>query len=127
MGVPSTYTKEHAAEILARVAAGEPLAKVCREIGPHRSVVYDWAKQHEDFAAALKVARDDGEEAIAAECLEIADDRDDKPDSRKVRVWTRLQLLARWNPKKWSERTTLVGDKDNPVAITTIERRVVKP
>jgi hypothetical protein len=126
----STYTPAHAAAILERLAGGEPLAAICRDIGPHRSVVYDWADAHPDFGEALKRARLDGEEAILADCLTIADDgrRDyvtdedgrevvdhDHIQRSKLRVWTRLQLLAKWNPTKWGDRVQHANDPENPL------------
>ena len=33
----------------------------------------------------------------------------------KLRIETRLKLLACWNPSKYGNKTILQGDKDNPL------------
>lgn len=131
MGRPSLYTAEVVEAICERLSEGEPLAQICRGEGmPAARTVRDWIAERPDVSAAIARAREDGEDRIAADCLEIADDgsRDYKPndDGRevvdhdhiqraKLRIDTRLKLLAKWNPKKWGERTTLAGDADAPL------------
>ena len=47
---------------------------------------------------------------------------------RKLQIETRLKLLAKWDPKRYGERTTLAGDPDNPLTvINKVERTIVKP
>lgn len=109
---PRNYTPEQKAaicdDIVERLARGEPLAQICREEGkPHRSVVYDWADADPDLARRIARAREDGEEWLAAECLQIADtpcegvtekwepveiENPDDPDLPKV---TEFQLVER--------------------------------
>ena len=36
----------------------------------------------------------------------------------KLRAWARLQLLAKWQPKKYGDKLELTGDGSNPVALT---------
>lgn len=101
--------------IASRLEGGVPLAVVCREDGmPGLRTVYDWMAKDEDVRARLEQARDVGEDMIAASCLDIVDEPPAKNSfgsvdsgdvqSRKLRVWTRLQLLAKWNPKRWGDR-----------------------
>ena len=107
------------AQILERLSAGEPLAQICRSDGmPSAHTVRSWQVKREDVREAIAAAREAGEEVIASDCLAIADDgHNDWQEGKygpmpngevvqrsKLRVWTRLQLLARWNPKKWAER-----------------------
>ncbi|HWU70024.1 MAG TPA: hypothetical protein VN017_01545 [Pseudoxanthomonas sp.] len=145
MARPSIYTPEIVEEICTRLSKGEPLSEICRAEGmPDRSTVYDWIAANEDVSRRIARAREDGEEALAAECLQIADtpeigwtekyekvqiDNPDDPegppveefqlterkagdmlDHRKLRIETRLKLLARWNPKKWGDRQTIEHD-----------------
>lgn len=129
----STFTQEAADRIVAALCEGKPLAQVCREIGVGLSTVYDWQAADEAFAGRIARAREVGEEVIAASCLDIADDgrRDyvanedgvpvvdhDHIQRSKLRIDTRLKLLAKWNPKKWAERQVLAGDASNPLAFT---------
>jgi len=36
---------------------------------------------------------------------------------RKNQIETRLKLLAKWNPRKYGDKTVLAGDPDAPVKI----------
>ena len=141
----STYTPEIADEICARIAVGETLRQICREPGkPHWTTVYDWIKEREDFALRFAHARDLGADAIAEDIIDIIDDgrndwmekldRDDKPigyqlngehvQRSKLRAEMRLKLLAKWNPKKYGEKTSmeLTGANGGPVQISDTER-----
>jgi hypothetical protein len=42
----------------------------------------------------------------------------------KLRIETRLKLLAKWNPKKWGDKLELAGDQQNPLMIQQITRKV---
>lgn len=95
---------------------------------PHLSTVYDWCAKDSDLSRRVARARDDGGDAIADDALRIADDRDDDPASRRVRVETRLKLLACWHPKRYGQRTTVAGDAENPVrAELTVNFVAAKP
>jgi len=143
MGRHSTFTQETADAICDRLAEGEDLRSICRdEAMPAWRTVYDWKEANEAFAARFAHAREVGFDAIASECLEIANTplpgietvekgngdvetkRGDMLGHRKLQIETRLKLLAKWSPKKYGERTTLAGDPDAPL-IGAIERRVI--
>lgn len=133
----STYTKALADEICARLAKGEPLAAICRDAHmPAKRTVSDWKVAHPEFAEAVQDARDDGYDAIAAGTLLIADDaRNDfmeqlKADGTsdvvfnsehvqrsKLRIDTRLKLLAKWDPKRYGDKVTHVGDAAEPLQV----------
>jgi hypothetical protein len=108
---------------------------------PAWRTVYDWIYRDDalgvegaGLSAAIAHARDIGYDAIAEDLLNIADTplmgeeetssangltitRKDMLGHRKLQIETRLKLLAKWNPKKYGERTTLAGDKENPLQI----------
>jgi hypothetical protein len=131
-------------EVCERIAQGETLRAICREDGkPSKSKVYSWLDpKHQDysadFAGRFADARARGEDAIAQECLEIADNatndwmeqhseesanagyklNGEHVQRSKLRIETRLKLLAKWNPKKWGEKLALAGDADNPLTVT---------
>lgn len=116
-------------EILEWIAHGKPLREYCRiEGNPAFRTVYDWLDKDKEFAARFAQARDVGADVIAEEALEIIDtfpveavsDSGSRLDSAHVawlknRAEMRLKLLAKWNPKKYGDRTTLAGDPDNPL------------
>lgn len=125
-GRPTSFTAALAKELCARLSKGEPLASICAaDHMPATRTVSDWKAASPEFSADFARARDDGFDALAAECLEIAEDgsRDyaekTRPDGSKyeafdhehvqrskLRIETRLKLLAKWDPKRYGEKVT---------------------
>jgi hypothetical protein len=127
-------------EVCERIAKGETLRAICREEGkPGKSKVYNWLDpKHKDysaeFAGRFACAREKGEDAIAQECLEIADNatndwmelhseesanagyklNGEHVQRSKLRIETRLKLLAKWNPKKYGDKLAIGGADDLP-------------
>jgi hypothetical protein len=118
-------------EIHAWIESGKTLRAYCRQDGkPSYGTVYDWLEVDAAQSSRFAHARNIGEDQIAQECLEIADTTQigeivtQKPDGsveiktidmiehRKLRIETRLKLLAKWNPKKWGDKlqTELSGE-----------------
>lgn len=124
MARPSKFRQELLDEICERLAEGEPLAAICREDKfPTDRTVRTWALERSDVSSAIARARLLGYDAIADECMEIADDaRNDwmamlsdeeqlgykfngeHVQRSKLRIETRLKLLAKWDPKRYGER-----------------------
>ena len=142
-GRPSTFSQEVADEICVRLSQGEPLRQICRdERMPAWQTVYGWKAAHEEFSKRIAHAREAGFDAIAEECLEIADEtafdtvigeNGDRANSEwisrsKLRVETRLKLLAKWDPKRYGDKVTneITGANGGPVEFTGITRRIVK-
>ena len=86
---------------------------------PGVQTVSDWRDKYETFSVNFARAREEGYDAIAQECLDIADESrldtsEDKngnlsPNGEwmarsRLRVETRLKLLAKWCPKKYGEK-----------------------
>ena len=148
-GRPSKYTPELVEAICDRLAKGEPLAQICRDDGmPDPSTVWDWRKKHPEVSQAIAHARDVGFDAIADECFAIADDsRNDWMDRKaeegdekalqfngehvqraKLRIETRLKLLAKWDPKRYGDRLAqeISGPNGGPIqteGVTSPEER----
>jgi hypothetical protein len=102
---PVRRSEEIISEVCDRLGKGETLASICRDSRmPHWNSIYDWIEQDEQVAIRFERARARGAEAIAEETLTIADDRDEDPASRRVRIETRLKLLAKWHPKRYGDR-----------------------
>jgi hypothetical protein len=110
-------------EIHAWIESGKTLRAYCRQAGkPSYGTVYDWLERDAEQDSRFAHARALGEDQIAQECLEIADTTQvgeivttkadgsqeiksaDMIEHRKLRIETRLKLLAKWNPKKYGER-----------------------
>jgi hypothetical protein len=122
-GQPSKYTPEIIEEICERLSKGEPMAVICRDKHmPAYRTVKDWmdeqSERGEQISAAIARAREEGFDAIALECLTIADDncndtiyteKGEIPNKEwilrsKLRVETRLKLLAKWDPKRYGDK-----------------------
>lgn len=95
------------------VSGGMPLAQACRTLDVNLMTTYDRMSKWPAFADMMNKARDAGYDMIAVDCLQIADhvadDGDVKPNKEwiarsKLRVETRLKLLAKWHPKKYGEK-----------------------
>lgn len=130
VGRPSKYTPELIKEICERLSKGEPLAAICRgEHMPHDSTVRDWMDAMPEVFHAIARARESGEDWIAAHCLNIADDNTQDEEQveitdgvmvtrvnhdviqrAKLRIDTRLKLLAKWNPKKYGDKLDVTSD-----------------
>jgi hypothetical protein len=137
---PEQVPQDIANEICAWIAAGETLRDYCRQEGkPAWQTVYGWLDKDEDFRKRFAYARELGEEAIAQECFAIADDgqndwmeKHDKDGAlvgwqingehvsrSKLRIETRLKLLAKFNPKKWGEKVDVNhgNQPENPLTV----------
>jgi len=106
-------------QIAQRISEGQTLRAICREAGmPAFRTVYLWMAQDADFAKAMQAARETGFEAIAEDCLSIADEAVESSEDvqrNKLRVHTRLQLLAKWS-NRYSDRSHVTVGADDSVA-----------
>lgn len=134
-GRPSKFTEAIAAEICERLGKGEPLAHICRD--PHMPevrTVSGWKDEHPTFSASFARAREEGFDAIAAECLEIANTQvkgeirkrtpkgievttEDMLGHRKLQIETRLKLLAKWDPKRYGEKIDVNANHSGEIRI----------
>jgi hypothetical protein len=110
MPQPTKRTETVAAEVLRRLAQGEPLAHICRdEHMPHPSTWRDWCRADETLDIAHGRARDAGHDAIAADTLDIIDGLKPTPGISpdpardKARADVRLRLLAKWDPRRYGD------------------------
>jgi hypothetical protein len=114
-------------QILDRVSDGEPLAAVCRELKLPVSTWYAWCEADTELAGRIARAREAGFDVIATDCQRIADEPPPSTDTgatdsgyvqwQKNRIWTRLQLLAKWDPKRYGERMQVDANVSTTVDI----------
>lgn len=141
---PKTSCNQNIAdEILESIAEGISLRVTCQGLNLKYHTVYSWMITHKDtFFKNSTQAYNTGYDALADQCLEIADEaHNDKiimKDGQEVvnneaiqrsrlRIDTRLRLLGKWNRKKYGDKVQLSGDSDNPIAITAVTRTIVDP
>ena len=135
MGV-TVYTPEIAERIVTGISEGQTLRQLCRDIGIGKSTWYAWCAEHPElstpeFAGRIAHARVLGFDEIAEECIDIADDsshdyakdengvrifNSDHVQRNKLRIDTRLKLLAKWDPKRYGDK--LQQDIDATLRIT---------
>jgi hypothetical protein len=111
-------TPEVEERIIEGLTDGVPLRVLCRQDGmPSWRTVYDWINADASFASRVAYARDLGFEALAEDILDIADDTpaiSEHVQRSKMRIDTRLKLLACWSPKRYGNKQTVdVGNKEN--------------
>ncbi len=111
-------TPEVEERIIEGLTDGVPLRVLCRQDDiPSWRTVYDWINADPSFASRVAYARDLGFEAIAEDILDIADDTpaiSEHVQRSKMRIDTRLKLLACWSPKRYGNKQTVdVGNKEN--------------
>lgn len=145
MGRPSKFTPALAAEICERLSKGEPLAVICRDDHmPSDTTVRNWMGEDQQLSSDIARAREVGFDQIAADCLMIADDSSGdagEPDEvqeeqghggslrrlkpggaenvqrAKLRIETRLKLLAKWDPKRYGDKVALTGGGEGDAPI----------
>jgi len=126
MGRPTKYTEELVAEICERVANGTPLREICREEDkPSWVTFYNWLCADNELSLRFARSRELGTDAIAEDAIAILDTIPERIDGGRMdsayvqwqrnRVEYRLKLLAKWNPKRYGDKTILSGDKENPI------------
>lgn len=124
-GRPTKRNESVIARILDGLAKGTPLTIICKpDDMPAPQTVYDWMGGDKDLSGAIARARDSGFDAIASDTLTIADGGCGDVQRDKLRVETRLKLLAKWDPKRYGERVDLnhSGSVDIEVTIGGDER-----
>jgi hypothetical protein len=110
-------------ELVEWIGEGKTLRSFSRIKGnPSYVTLYSWIKANPAIAERIACARECGYDAISEECVEIIDSAYDA-NLGKAQVWTRLQLLAKWNPKKYGDKITHQGDESQPLVV----RHIGKP
>ncbi|OAV06004.1 hypothetical protein [Moraxella catarrhalis] len=120
MGRPSIFTDELANEICERVSLGRSLRSVCLDKDmPTKTTVMRWLDENEDFCDQYRRACEDRETTHFEEMLTIADEvlpETAEVARAKLRIDTRKWVLARMNPKKYSDKVQ-EDNADNAVSL----------
>lgn len=142
MSARSTYTPEIGAEICRRLADGQSLLSITRELGIPYSTAKGWEIDIEEHAANSLRAREIGCHYMAEECPEIADDgrndwmENNHPDNpgwrangenvqrSRLRIDTRLRLLGKWLPKVYGEKQQI--EHGGQVGITVVVNKLAQ-
>lgn len=147
MPFPSKKTDELIEQVLSRIAKGETLAALGRELDFHPTVWRDWCREDESLSLAYAQAKETGYDVIADDVLSIIDAEPERLREKdedgniiagrldnasvtwqKNRAEYRMKLLAKWAPSKYGDSSTLnLGNKDDkPLAIASETAEVTK-
>lgn len=123
-------TPEVIERLLGGIADGKTLRALCREDGmPNWRTVYDWIEADAELAAQVARARELGFDAIAEDVFDIADGTrasSEHVQLSKMRIDTRLKLLACWSPKKYGNKQDVsIGNKEGETL--KVETKPVDP
>jgi Bacteriophage Sf6, terminase small subunit-like len=140
--IPTARRIEIMRAVSAGLAQGKPLTVICEALQASGRFtgqsLYNWLKDDPEAKFAIDYGRDLGHDMIAHECLAIADDRSDDvmydADGTahangaavlraKLRIETRLRLLAKWGPTRYGDIKRV--EVDGEVRQTT--RHVLDP
>nr|DAP56728.1 MAG TPA: helix-turn-helix domain protein [Caudoviricetes sp.] len=116
-GRQTKYTPAKAKEILRRLASGETLTSICRDMQIPPSTVYQWTVDRNDFAVDFAHARDFGDQVLEDEAVDISDTMEEASETidsfsekhgasstvkkgdavahRRLRAEVRLKVVAR--------------------------------
>ena len=93
-------------EICSALAEGKSLRRIARELGKSESTIRYWLSSDPDAFAHSARARELGCDALADECLDIADDTTIDVVERRVRIDTRIRLIGKWS-QRYSDKLTV--------------------
>jgi transposase-like protein len=93
-------------DICQRLSEGDSLRKICRALDLKESSVRYWLSKDEAAFAHSTRARELGCDALADECLEIADDCTIDVQHKRVSIDTRLRLIGKWS-QRYSEKLSV--------------------
>jgi len=136
------YSDSEKTEIVDKVIdlmSESPMKEACRSVGVSASNFLRWKDGVDDSVKDRYArARIDFVERLAAETLEIADEVIPVNEERggldnaavqrnRLRVDTRKWLLSKLSPSRYGDKLTLAGDEENPLAISTVTKKIVDP
>ncbi len=105
------FDQSTADNICARIASGQRIRTVCKDLKIGSDTIYAWISERDEFAKQYARAKEHQAEVFANEIMEIADDVDFASESgnaavqaARLRVDTRKWLLSKLLPKKYGDR-----------------------
>lgn len=139
--VATRYSNEISAQICERLANGESLLAICKDMNLSYSAARRWEQDIPEHAADSARAREIGCHALAEECIEIADTPEEgvetveKPDGlvetrrgdmiqhRRLKIDTRMRLIGKWLAKVYGDKQQIEHSGTLSVAETLRQAR----
>ena len=105
-GRPTTYSDRIAAEICGQISEGSSLRSICKVAEmPSCSTVFPWLSKHPEFSEQYARAREEQADAIADECLDIAETEPDVQRAR-LKIDVRKWFASKMKPRRYGDRIT---------------------
>ena len=105
-GRPTTFSDLIAAEILGQISEGNSLRAICKASKmPSCSTVFLWLSKYPEFSDQYARAREEQADAIADECLDIAENEPDVQRAR-LKIDVRKWFASKMKPRKYGDRIT---------------------
>ncbi len=113
------------------IAEGKNPAEIEKIEGmPTARTLANWTWQHPEFYEAFDKAREFGTHAMAYKCAQdIETVGKDPNDINKLKIKLDFYkwFIGKLNQKKYGDKTTIAGDKDNPLTLSlanTLDERI---
>lgn len=97
---------EQLAEVCDMIAEGKTLRAICKEKGYKLSSVSTWLARNPEAHEHSMRAREHGCDALADQCIEIADNPTIDPADKRIRIDTRIRLIGKWS-QRYSDKLTV--------------------
>lgn len=119
-------------QICEYIEAGKSQSEIARALDIWPSQLTKWIDSDDERSARAKLARQRSAEGWMDRGLkalvEIPDDGTGAQIARAREIAQHCRKMAAIRNPQYSDKTTIVGDSDNPLqVINKIERRVIKP
>lgn len=129
MPYPAKKKPELIEEVLSRLAQGETLAALGRELNFHPTAWRHWLAEDESLRIAYADAREVGADVIADDVLRIIDEvpaQSEHIQRAKLQAELRLKLLAKWHPQRYGDKQQHeIGNKEGETL--KVESKPVDP
>lgn len=123
-GPKSHYTPLIGRNFCELIASGLTVRQAAEELKHGDRTVWRWMWWHPEFHDAYLRARKLRLSVRAEQCLDIADDIEEDPKSRDIRIKTRQWEMARLDHQTWGERKDVNQTNVASVAAMTVEERL---
>ena len=112
--------------ICAKLAEGQSLRAICREMGKSESTVRHWIRGDDAIAAQYTRARELQADSYFDAVIDISDDATLSADDRRIKIDARKWAAGKLNGK-YSDKMKHVGgdDGDNPIAVSGFDIKFI--